>query len=246
MTVLAQALINFYGEDRVGSFIKENVNYTQVKGVWARNFGEPELSNIPTSRLNPNQYPEILTASDEEALTTGSSVIRGLSYFPARKRWRRYVCFKQRGPNQTVQGTVIDITGRSGKPISLLADRLDMRNECLWFDIDNKVKISRRNTIVLGYYLRGIPQATIGNTVGLSLKGVQRVLTLLRVILTNYTQPTFEKSLQQLCAELGITNLLIEKLDWFDKESIFYSSSLGNYLQFPNYRGFPSDFAQLG
>ncbi len=140
--------------------------------------------------------------------------------FVSGHRWNRVAMLKTKEDNGDVKGYAVDITRIKNNPVM----KIDMPNEMLWWGpVTGIAGIKRRDLIIFTYFMRGMPQKHIAETMCLSVKTIERVLKATHTDLldmfckenTPLEGPT--KTLRELCIELDILPFLMRKLDWFDR-----------------------------
>ena len=149
----------------------------------------------------------------------GYVMYEALLYLPTLShRWIRSAMLKIAQNDGDVKCYAVDITRIKNSPVF----QLDMPNETLWWGpTKGKVGCKRRDLVMLTHSVRGMPHKYVAETMSVSIKTVERVLTSIRTDLglmffTKTEAIDNPKSLREMLVELDVLPFLLRKLDWFN------------------------------
>ena len=149
----------------------------------------------------------------------GYVMYEALFYLPTLShRWIRAAILKVLQDTGDVEGYAVDITRIKNNPVF----QLDILNETLWWGpTKGKVGCKRRDLVILTHSMRGMPHKYVAETMSVSIKTVERVLTSIRTDLelmffTKTEAIDNSKSLREMLVELDVLPFLLRKLDWFN------------------------------
>lgn len=233
MLELAEKLRATYGKHAIITFVKDDqsryrtfcdtfaaINDTTPAALHAR------FRTVTDSKLIWRSLSPIIVASDQQVSHVDLTHDGNYLFRPRIRAWRKYAIVKKATKDGDITGFALDTTHEE-RENPLFSSAMDFDSECLWIDREERLRLTRSDLVTLSYHLEGLPHREIAELLHVSTKAIEKKVAKLRELVPLLCNCREHGTLHRCAFELGLTEALLRKRDWFDLTPMAFRISTG-------------------